>query len=257
MIDMAFSTRICSRTHEFSLDIQLRSDARRLVFFGPSGSGKTLTLHMIAGLLRPDYGFISLDGHPLVDTAKNVFIPPQRRRIGYVFQDYALFPHLTVRQNLTFALRHAPSRYTQNPEKRLEAMLERFEIAHLAEQYPARLSGGQKQRTALARALLSSPRLLLLDEPFSALDSLLRIRMRKETAALLQEYGIPLIMITHDPDDVEAFADDVAVFSNGTVLTMEQDFQTRRLFAQDTLSYLSTILERHAEYIPPVGYDDV
>ena len=258
MIDLAFSFRPSARSCDFALNVRFRSDAPRLVFFGPSGSGKTLTLQMIAGLLRPDSGTISLDGQTLTDTKSKLFVPPQQRRIGYVFQDYALFPHLTVKENLAFALRHASRRDgTSAPAENIAEMLERFEIGHLAAQYPARLSGGQKQRTALARALLSSPRLLLLDEPFTALDSLLRLRMRKELAKLLSSFDIPLIMVTHDPEDVDMFADDVAVFSQGSVCSVERGFQSRRLFMQDSLSYLASLAGVQDGHTFPTGFDDV
>lgn len=258
MIDMTFSFRAPRCTRDFSLNVDFQSDAAQLVFFGASGSGKTLTLQMIAGLLRPHSGRIILDGQVLSDAESNLFIAPQKRRIGYVFQDYALFPHLTVRQNLAFTLRHgAYHAGDATKDERVTEMLARFEIRHLADQYPAQLSGGQKQRTALARALLSSPRLLLLDEPFSALDSLLRIRMRKELAAQLSEFDIPLIMVTHDPEDVDMFADDIAVFSHGSIVSVERNFQNRRMFMQDSLSYLAGIAGGQDNHSFPVGFDDV
>ena len=136
-------------------------------------------------------------------------------------------------------------------------MLDLLEIAHLADRRPSQISGGQKQRVALARALLISPRLLLLDEPFAALDPLLRIRMRKEIAGILDNCGVPLIMITHDPEDVDAFAEDLAVYADGRILAMERNFHTRSLFAQDSLSYLSDILTRGGQAERPFGFDDV
>lgn len=242
------------------------------MLFGPSGSGKTLTLQMIAGLVHPKEGHIILDDTVFFDASRGINLPARSRRIGYVFQDYALFPHMTVWQNLAFALhqqeKHVPvigsaframfpSRLDEAQKASIQRMLDLLEITHLADRRPSQISGGQKQRVALARALLISPRLLLLDEPFAALDPLLRIRMRKEIDRILQDCGVPLVMITHDPEDVDAFAEDLAVYANGSILAMEHDFRGRSLFAQDSLSYLSDILSRGGQADRPFGFDDV
>ena len=250
---------------DFSLDIELASTADRLLLFGPSGAGKSLTLQMIAGLHRPDHGRIALCGETVFDSAAGLDLPARERRAGYLFQNYALFPHLTVYENLRFALRspqgsgilrRAMPSCLRGPAPEVDAMLERMELSALAHHRPEQLSGGQKQRAALARALLSSPRLLLLDEPFAALDPLLRLRMRKEVDALLRGYGIPLIMISHDPADTEMFADDLAVIAEGRVTAMERNFHQRRLYAQDTLSYLSELVSRSASS-RPIGFDNI
>jgi len=178
---------------------------------------------------------------------------------------------MTVWQNLAFALRQqekvdfpgrffrpfAPSRLTDEQQEAVRRMLKLLEITHLADRKPSQISGGQKQRVALARALLISPRILLLDEPFAALDPLLRIRMRKEIDRILSDYGVPLVMITHDPEDVDAFADDLAVYADGRILTVEHDFHSRSLFTQDSLSYLSDILVHGGQAERPYGFDDV
>jgi molybdate transport system ATP-binding protein len=202
--------------HRFQLDIAFRSDATRLVLFGPSGAGKSLTLRAIAGLLRPEAGAIVLDGDALFDARAGVDVPAGERRLGYLFQEYALFPHLTVRQNVSFGLR----RGLLNP-RRAEAIaaadrwLDTLEIRALADRYPDELSGGQRQRTALARALAAEPRALLLDEPFAALDASLRVRLRDELRELQARLGLPILLITHDEADVAAFADDVVRIEDG------------------------------------------
>lgn len=272
VIDLSVQASLKGRHGAFSLDISLRSSASRLVLFGPSGSGKTLTLQMIAGLVHPQKGHIVMDDTVFFDSSQGINLPARKRRIGYMFQDYALFPHMTVRQNLAFALhqqeKHVPvvgsafravfpSRLSAEQNEAIQMILELLEITHLAERRPSQISGGQKQRVALARALLISPRLLLLDEPFAALDPLLRIRMRKEIAGILDNCGVPLIMITHDPEDVDAFAEDLAVYADGRILAMEHDFHSRSLFAQDSLSYLSDILSRGGQADRPFGFDDV
>jgi molybdate transport system ATP-binding protein len=202
----------------FHLTADFATSDNRVVLFGPSGSGKTLTLRAIAGLMKPDAGGITLDGRVLCDSAKGVFLPPRERKIGYVFQDYALFPHLTVRQNVSFGLRPLFGRLSRADADRVERTMDLFGIAALAGVRPARISGGQRQRVALARALVTEPRALLLDEPFSALDIPLRQRVRVELAGILSRLDIPLVMVTHDPADVAFFGGDVVVYAEGRVL---------------------------------------
>ncbi|WP_394699686.1 ABC transporter ATP-binding protein [uncultured Pseudodesulfovibrio sp.] len=190
---------------------------RAVVLFGPSGSGKTLTLRSIAGMLTPDQGYIKVNGDVVFDSSANVNVPTRRRKVGYVFQDYALFPHLTVIENISFGLKPLIGRLMPKDVHRVEELIDVFGLGKVAGQKPISLSGGQQQRTALARALAPSPKLLLLDEPFSALDQPLRIRMRNELAKVLEKFGIPTIMVTHDADDVESFAETIVVYCNGNV----------------------------------------
>ncbi|OWQ86202.1 ABC transporter ATP-binding protein [Roseateles aquatilis] len=221
---MSFDVRIRKHVEgggrRFDLVVEFRTDARRTVVHGPSGAGKSLTLQAIAGLLRPDEGTILVDGQPVFDSASRVDVPARERRLGYLFQDYALFPHLTVRQNIAFGLTHG----WLNPSRRdggaaVDRWLQAFELERVAQQRPHQLSGGQRQRTALARALVNEPRALLLDEPFSALDPDLRGRMRAELDTLLDRIGIPMLMITHDPEDVERFGDRRIRLTDGQVTT--------------------------------------
>ena len=203
----------------FELNIQLQTQAPRIALFGPSGSGKTLTIQAIAGLLTPKAGRIEVNGKVFFDAAQKINQPPQQRKLAYLLQDYGLFPHLTVKQNIAFGL----SQGFLNPSKRglpKEAMywVQAFELEAILNNYPDEISGGQKQRTALARALAVAPELLLLDEPLTALDMNLRVRMRQELAQLQQKLAIPSIIITHDPADAIMLADEVYCIAEGRIV---------------------------------------
>ncbi|HLI26531.1 MAG TPA: ABC transporter ATP-binding protein [Chloroflexota bacterium] len=182
-----------------------------LALLGPSGCGKTTALRLIAGLERPDAGRVLLDGQVVADA--RTFVPPERRRVGMVFQDYALFPHLRVADNIGFGLPRGPAR-----AQRIEALLAQVGLAGLGHRWPHELSGGQQQRVALARALAPQPRLLLLDEPFSNLDAALRARVRAEVRAILRDAGVTAIFVTHDRDEALSLADEVAVVTAGRIL---------------------------------------
>ena len=190
----------------FGLDLSLDVGAETLALVGPSGAGKSSVLRAIAGLLRPARGRIVLDGETWLDTARRLDLPPERRSVGLVFQDYALFPHLSVRRNVAFG---APDRNA------VGALLERFRIDGLADARPTDLSGGERQRVALARALARKPRALLLDEPLSALDSHTRATVRGELHDLLASLGLPVILVTHDFEDAATLADRVGVLVDG------------------------------------------
>ncbi len=204
----------------FDLDVHLTAPAGTTVLFGPSGSGKTLTLNCLAGFVRPDSGRILLDNRIHFDAAGRVNLPPHLRRCGYIFQDHALFPHMTVRQNLTFAADGTFDRKESalGRRRRIADMLDSFELAGLASQKPGQLSGGQRQRAALARVLLSEPRLLLLDEPTRGLDS----RLRDSFYSLLQStqgrLNAPVILITHDINECLRLANNLCLLEAGRVL---------------------------------------
>lgn len=200
----------------FVLQVHVSSPARRLALHGPSGAGKTQTLKMLAGIVRPERGRIAVAGRTLFDSECRVDLAPQRRRLACVFQDYALFPHLTARQNIAFARRAG----WLNPPRDIEdALVQRwidaFQLGAVAGQYPHQLSGGQRQRTALARALVTEPAALLLDEPFAALDSTLRRRLRAELHELQARLAIPMLLVTHDAEDLDTLADEVVHLDDG------------------------------------------
>lgn len=217
----------------FSLDVnfKLAGDSPRTVFFGPSGSGKTLTMNCLAGLVKPDKGVINFRDECFFNSDRHIDIPARDRHIGYMFQDYALFPHLTVLQNVAYARSGLFARRLSGEEvARAGDLLHKLGIAHLGEHRPAELSGGQRQRVALARALNSSPQLLLLDEPFSALDPLLRQELREEIHAYLDEFAIPSIIISHDPEDVESFCGRLVLYDGGRAKKIDDYWERRRHF---------------------------
>lgn len=176
-----------------------------LVLFGPSGAGKTTVLRLIAGLERPDSGSIHCAGEIWFDGAHGASLAPQQRRAAFLSQDYAIFPHLTVRGNVAYGARGSA----------INDLLDRFHLTDLADRYPRQLSGGQVQRVALARALAAQPRVLLLDEPLSALDAPTRIRMRTDLREMLASIGIPAIVVTHDRNEALVLGDSIAVMIDG------------------------------------------
>jgi molybdate transport system ATP-binding protein len=197
---------------DFTLRVVFRVDREVLVLFGPSGAGKSMTLNCVAGLARPDQGLIRLDGRPLFesDGRRRREVPLHQRRIGYVFQSYALFPHMTVAQNLAYGLRGR-----RDARARVEAMLARLRLTGLTDRYPHQLSGGQQQRVALGRALMIDPALLLLDEPFAALDGAVRESLQADVGGLQRELGLSVVYVTHNLTDAFALGDRLAVIQAG------------------------------------------
>ena len=220
--DVDLRKQLRHRTARFDLDVRFRSAAQRLVLFGSSGAGKTQTLKMLAGITRADGGRIAIAGRVLYDAKAGIELSPQERRLASVFQDYALFPHLTVRQNLAFARQPFARRWLNPPrqvhDEAVQRWLSSFGLVGVADLYPQQISGGQRQRTALARALVNDPAALLLDEPFAALDADLRRRLRDELRELQARLRIPLLLITHDDEDVAALADEVVHLQAGRVV---------------------------------------
>ena len=209
------SVHLQKRLSTFDLALDLNAPPGVTALFGPSGAGKSMTLACIAGLAKPDAGRIALDDLTFFDSAARVDLPPQRRRVGYVMQDYLLFPHLSVGENVAFGL----PRLSQAARRQtVDAMLERVGLAGYASRRPQELSGGQQQRVALARALVIQPRALLLDEPFSALDAPTRALLRRDLLGLQRSLELPVIFITHDFGEAYLLADQLAVLVEGRLL---------------------------------------
>jgi molybdate transport system ATP-binding protein len=211
---------------EISADLVLPDSPPVTVLFGPSGSGKTTVLRALAGLDRPDEGRIVRGDETWVDTGRGVFVPPRGRRVGLLFQDYALFPHLSARDNVAFGLHGSPR---AERDRRTAEALDLLKLGGLGARRPAELSGGQRQRVALARAIAPAPRLLLLDEPLSALDAPTREELRGELRALLLRLGVPAIVVTHDRIEALALGDRMAVMIDGSV---RQQGEVAEVFAR-------------------------
>jgi molybdate transport system ATP-binding protein len=204
------------RQGDFTLDIAFRTDSRATALFGPSGSGKTTALNAIAGLLRPERGRIVFDGRIMLDTDGDVFVPPYRRRMGYVFQDGRLFPHLTVRQNLLFGRFFAGRRAARrDPAITLDRVVGLLGIEHILARRPVNLSGGERQRVAIGRALLSEPCMLLMDEPLAALDGARKAEILSVLERLRDVARVPILYVSHDVAEVSRIANNVIVLENG------------------------------------------
>jgi molybdate transport system ATP-binding protein len=215
LIDIALQLSVSDARRRFDLDVAFTTDAPFIALYGPSGAGKSLTLQAMAGLLPVRAGHVKLDGRALLDTAAGIDLPPEARGVGYLFQHYALFPHLSVRDNIAFGLTSWRRRLKAADAARVDELIEAFGLHAMAGSRPATLSGGQQQRVALARALACGPQVLLLDEPFAALHTTLRRQLRAELRELRQRLGIPAVIVSHDPEDVRVLADEVFVLDGG------------------------------------------
>ncbi len=204
---MALKVKIFKKLKEFDLDISFScSSGRLLALVGPSGAGKTTIMRLIAGLERPDRGLIACNKSIWTDTEKGIWLPPQKRKLGYVFQEYSLFPHLTVERNIIFA-------GIDSYEAR--GLMKLFGILHLRRRRPHQLSGGERQRVALAQALARKPGVLLLDEPFSALDVATRVKLRNDLKSLKNQLSIPVILVTHDLNEARFLSDEILPIEQG------------------------------------------
>ena len=223
---MSLHVDIRKRLGGFTLDVHFTAGNGITSLLGASGCGKSMTLKCIAGIEKPDEGRIELDGRVLFDSAQKINLPPQKRRVGYLFQNYALFPNMSVRQNILCGLNREKDRDAK--ERRLQDMLRMMQLEGLEDRKPAQLSGGQQQRVALARILVNDPQILLLDEPFSALDGHLRDSLKVEMRDLLENFGREVLMVTHDRNEAYNMSREIAVMDRGRLLTIKP---TKALFA--------------------------
>jgi molybdate transport system ATP-binding protein len=199
----------------FKLDLNFSINQEILAILGPSGSGKTMTLQCIAGLFKPDEGFIKLNDKVLLDTANKINLKPRVRRVGFVFQNYALFPHLTVEDNIAYGVRHLTKEQIRS---KITGLMGKMHISTLGHRYPRQLSAGQQQRVALARAIAPEPEVLLLDEPFSALDSQVKERLELELLNLQDFYKGNILFVTHDLAEGYKLASKIAVYESGHIV---------------------------------------
>ncbi len=223
MANARFFFQIQKKLDLFSLEFTADFNSGILVIRGESGAGKTTILNCIAGLTKPDTGKIIISDQTVFDSIARIDIPTRKRHIGYVFQNYALFPNMTVEKNISYGLTNLPE--YKNEEKRkelldyMEYLIEAFHIAPLREKYPYAISGGEKQRTALARAIVTRPKLLLMDEPFSALDTNTKEIIYSEFGTFIKTFDIPILLITHDPHEAKLFADQIIEIKEGKIIT--------------------------------------
>lgn len=212
---MTLRVALRSRVGDFDLDVTFEASAGITALFGPSGAGKSLTLRHVAGLARADQGRITLGDAVLFDSEANVYIRPQKRRIGLVFQEYALFPHRSVSGNIGYGM---PGRPRAERDRTVGELLEMTGLTGYERRRPGDLSGGERQRVALARALAPQPELLLLDEPFAALDFRVRRELRESLRSLHERTGVPMVLVTHSLEDVRSLADSLVLLDRGRVI---------------------------------------
>ncbi len=226
MIAMHIQKKLKGAEGEMTLDVALNIKKNQLVtLYGASGAGKTSVLRMLAGLMRPDSGNITVNDQIWFDAQQNINLKPRQRQLGFVFQDYALFPHMTVRENLEFAS-------AQKQPQHISELLELMELGQLADQKPPTLSGGQQQRVALARALAQRPKLLLLDEPLSALDPSTRLRLQDCLLDVHRNFEITTIMVSHDANEIQKLANYVMVLEKGRLITQGSPQETLTVASQ-------------------------
>lgn len=211
---MGLSLKLRKQVNGFRLEVEWAMENELAVLFGFSGAGKSMTLQLIAGLIQPDEGWIYSGDRTLFDSRSGINLAPQDRSIGYVFQNLALFPHMTVKGNVLYGTGGTKKKMK---DEQVRKMMETFHLVGLESRYPSEISGGQQQRVALARALIRRPDLVLLDEPFSALDNPLRIEMQKFLKEVRREFNIPLLLVTHDLSEAFSLADKIIVYSQGRI----------------------------------------
>lgn len=212
---MGISVKLRKNVKGFYLDVEWQMENELAVLFGHSGSGKSMTLQLMAGLMEPDGGRVRLGGEVFYDKERGIDLSPQERRLGYVFQDHALFPHMSVEKNIAYGLTRG---FNGDVKERVREMISVFHLKGLEKKFPSEISGGQKQRVTLARTLIAQPHALLLDEPFSALDNVLRSEMRGLLRDIRKDFAVPIVLVTHDLLEAYSVADTVILYQAGTVV---------------------------------------
>ena len=215
---MGLLVDIEKKLNEFKLQINFSREREIIAVLGASGSGKSMLLNCVAGLVKPDKGKIILDDVEYFNSDKKINLPPQNRKTGYLFQNYAMFPHMKISENIAFGLGDLPK---DKQKKIVDELLERFHLAKMGERYPSQISGGQQQRVALARAVAVEPKILLLDEPFSALDTYLKTQMMKEMLEALKKFEGTAIFVTHNIEEAYRLSDSILILNNGRVEALE------------------------------------
>lgn len=238
---MSVGIRLYKKVRGFTLDVEWQIGDELVSLFGFSGSGKTMTLRLIAGLVRPDAGYVRVNGKQYFDSALKLDVKTRERRVGYVFQDYALFPHMSVSKNIAYGL---TVRDASGRDERVREMIDLFRLDGLEKTLPREISGGQKQRVALARALIGRPELLLLDEPFSALDRPIRVKMQNVIKDIRSEFAIPVLLVTHDFSEVQKMADRVIVYAEGKVVQIGSPAEIQKYPSGDQVNELLGIGEK-------------
>jgi molybdate transport system ATP-binding protein len=228
--------RLASEERDFALDLEFHATPGFTILFGPSGAGKTTLLDCVAGLVMPEAGHITVGERVLLDTEKHIDVPIAKRRVGYVFQDLALFPHYTVEQNVEYGLSHLARSERQ---KRVATILSAFRINLLAKRRPKEISGGERQRVALARTLVTDPEVLLLDEPLAALDAATKIRIVDDLRAWNASHNIPILYVTHSRDEVFALGERVLVLDGGRILAQGTPHEVLAAPTQETVAQLA------------------
>ncbi len=239
---MALYVDICKRLNNYDLQVKFEAKEEIFALLGASGCGKSMTLKCIAGIEKPDSGKIILNGRVLYDSSQNICLLPQQRKVGYMFQDYALFLKMTVEKNIRSGICtgffNRKAIIHKNVEKIIKEIIHRFRLEGLEKQYPDQLSGGQKQRVAMARMLVAEPEIILLDEPFSALDSYLKYQMIQEMEDILKELNTTVIFVSHDRDEVYRLSNVIGAMKNGTIEVIE----TKKKFFDNPKTVTAAIL---------------
>jgi molybdate transport system ATP-binding protein len=235
VLDARFRKRYAAPAQKFVLEAEFRAAPGFTILFGPSGAGKTTVLDCVAGLAKPDEGRIAVGDRVLFNAAQRTNLPVARRRVGYVFQSLALFPHLTVEKNVQYGLGHLP---TAERWARASAILQAFHIGHLAQRYPWEISGGESQRTALARTLVTDPAVLLLDEPLAALDAATKAKIIDDLRQWNQAHRIPILYVTHSREEVFALGERVIVLDGGRIVVQGTPHEVIEAPLQETVAQL-------------------